>query len=196
MHGVQRNAFMGKCQSKGIRPGEDKTLQAQLAQPDRYVARRDLIFADDETKISFTPHGWTGLQECIRPGDTVVASLDRFSSHFEEGIAIEADLTRRGIRIVAIKENIDTRPGIDGAAFYRRILLAHGDCLERSTGAPMTVSQQQAEKQGRKPGRPPALDGEGIAEARRLYAGNGPVRRTARTLGVAAGTVKRALGLG
>lgn len=32
-----------------------------------YVARRELIFADGETKISFTPHGWTSSRSASDP---------------------------------------------------------------------------------------------------------------------------------
>ena len=60
-------------------------------------------------------------------GDTiVVAFLDRFSRNFEEGVAIQADLTRRDIGIVAIREQIDTREGSAAANFFRRAMLARG----------------------------------------------------------------------
>ena len=59
--------------------------------------------------------GWKDLLSRVQPGDTiVVAFLDRFSRNFEEGVAIQADLTRRNIGIVAIRENIDTREGSVG----------------------------------------------------------------------------------
>ena len=63
----------------------------------------------------------------VQPGDTVVvAFLDRFSRNFEEGVAIQADLTRRDIAIVAIREQIDTRDGSAAANFFRRAMLAQG----------------------------------------------------------------------
>ena len=63
----------------------------------------------------------------LQPGDTVVvAFLDRFSRNFEEGVRIQADLTRRDIGIVAVRENIDTREGSAAAKFFRRSMLAQG----------------------------------------------------------------------
>ena len=54
--------------------------------------------------------GWQDLMSRVQPGDTiVVAFLDRFSRNFEEGVAIQSDLPRRNIGIVAIREQIDTR---------------------------------------------------------------------------------------
>ena len=56
----------------------------------------------------------------------VVAFLDRFSRTFEEGVRIQAELTRRDVGNVAIKENIDTREGSAAAKFFRRSMLAQG----------------------------------------------------------------------
>ena len=57
----------------------------------------------------------------VQPGDTiVVAFLDRFSSNFEEGVRIQAELTARDIGIVALRENIDTSDGSAAAKFFRR----------------------------------------------------------------------------
>ena len=175
---------------------DEGALEPQLRRLRQYGLPSNLILADDETATAATRPGWTELLGLAQPGDTIVVSgQDRFSSRFEEGIAIQADLTRRGIWIVAIEEDLDTRDGSPGAQYYRRILLAHGDYQEQSASELIKDGSQETKRQGRGPGRPPALDGEGIAEARRLYAGNGSIRRTARTLGVAADTVKKAVGL-
>jgi hypothetical protein len=61
------------------------------------------------------------------PNYTVdVAWLDRFSRNFEEGVRSQAELTRRDIGIVAIRENIDSREGSAAAKFFRRSMLAQG----------------------------------------------------------------------
>lgn len=45
-----------------------------------------------------------------QPGDTiVVAFLDRFSRHFEEGVRLQAELTERDIDSVAIGEQLHQR---------------------------------------------------------------------------------------
>ena len=177
-HHPQSIAF-GYARAGGT-DSDGRVLEPQLRRLRQYGIPSNLILADDETATTATRPGWTELLGLAQPGDTIVVSgQDRFSSRFEEGIAIQADLTRRGIWIVAIQENIDTRPDMEGAVFYRRILLAHGDYQERSARELIKDGTQETKKQGRGPGRPPALDQEGIAEARRLYAGNGSVRRTA-----------------
>ena len=44
----------------------------------------------------------------------------------EVGVSIQADLTRRNIGIVTIRENIDTREGSAAAKLFRRSILAQG----------------------------------------------------------------------
>ena len=56
----------------------------------------------------------------------MVAFLDRLSRNFEDGVRIQAELTRRNFGIVAIRENIDTREGSAAAKFFRRSMLAQG----------------------------------------------------------------------
>ncbi len=41
----------------------------------------------------------------------MVTFLDRLFRNFEDGVRIQAELTRRNIGIVAIRENVDTREG-------------------------------------------------------------------------------------
>ena len=63
----------------------------------------------------------------IQERDTiVVAFLDRLSRNFEDGVRIQAELTRRNIGIVAIRENIDTRDRSAVAKFIRRSMPAQG----------------------------------------------------------------------
>ena len=48
--------------------------------------------------------GWQELMTRVQEGDTtVVAFLDRLSRNFEDGVRIQAELTRRNIGIVAIR---------------------------------------------------------------------------------------------
>ena len=46
--------------------------------------------------------------------------------NFEDDVRIQAELTRRNIGIVAIREKIDTRQGSATAKFFRRSMLAQG----------------------------------------------------------------------
>ena len=67
---------------------------------EQHGVRKDLIFVfvDDITGTTFKRPGWEQLMERVQPGGTiVVCNLARFSRNFEEGVANEADLTRRKI---------------------------------------------------------------------------------------------------
>ena len=134
--------------------------------------------------------------ERVHPGDTIVVVWqDRFSRNFEDGVAIEKDLTERGIWIYSIRENIDTRDGSAGAKFFRRMMLSQGAYQADSTSERIRAGLDRAKAEGKKLGRPPALDQERILEAQRIYAENSSIRRTARIMNVSQGTVKKALGL-
>ena len=57
--------------------------------------RRDLVFTDEASGRTMDRPGWQDLMSRVQPGDTVVvAFLDRFSRNFEEGVAIQAGLTK------------------------------------------------------------------------------------------------------
>ena len=106
---------------------DSKNLETQLRELDAHGIRRDLVFTDEANGRTMDRPGWQDLMSRVQPGDTiVVAFLDRFSRNFEEGVAIQADLTRRDIAIVAIREQIDNRESSAAANFFRRAMLAQG----------------------------------------------------------------------
>ena len=89
-----------------------------------------------------------------------MAFLDRFSRNFEEGVAIQADLTRRDIAIVAMREQIDTREGSAAANFFRRAMLAQGAYQVESASERIRMGLERARAGGKRIGRPPALSPE------------------------------------
>ena len=57
----------------------------------------------------------------VRTSDTIiVAWLDRFGRNFDEGVRIQAELTKQDIGIVAIRENINTAADSATAKLFRR----------------------------------------------------------------------------
>ena len=61
------------------------------------------------TSSSMSRPAWNELMAGVRPNDTiVVAWLDRFSRHFDDGVRIQAELTQQKIGIIAIREEINT----------------------------------------------------------------------------------------
>ena len=175
----------------------EKNLDTQLYQLDQHGIRRDLIYSDDITGMSFIRPGWNKLMEQVQPGDViVVCNLARLGRHFEESVAIQYDLTKRGIWIISLQEGINTADENAGARFYRRTLLATGALHAESTSEQIKRGLDRARRDGKRFGRPPALSPERQAEARNIYARTKSIRATAKAMKVAQGTVKRALEAG
>ena len=106
---------------------ESKNLDTQLILLSEHGIRPDLVHSDVASGRNLQRPGWQELMTRVQEGDTiVVAFLDRLSRNFEDGVRIQAELTRRNIGIVAIRENIDTREGSAAAKFFRRSMLAQG----------------------------------------------------------------------
>ena len=89
----------------------------------------------------------------VRPNDTVlVAWLDRVSRNFDEGVKVQAELTKQGIGIVAIREGINRADDSAAAKFFRRMMLAQGAYQVESTSEPIKAGLERAKAEGRKPG--------------------------------------------
>ena len=171
-----------------------KNLETQLRILAEYGIRDHLVFSDVASGRSLQRPGWQALMEVLQPGDTVaVAFLDRFSRNFEEGVRIQANLTRRDIGIVAIRENIDTREGSAAAKFFRRSMLAQGAYQVDSTSERIKLGLERARAEGKRVGRQPALSGEQMEQCQRMAEEGAGLRQIARLLGCSPATVKKAL---
>ena len=79
------------------------------------------------TSSSMSRPAWDKLIAQVRPNDTiVVAWLDRFSRNFDEGVRIQAELTKQEIGIISIREDINTADDSTAAKLFRRMMLAQG----------------------------------------------------------------------
>ncbi len=173
---------------------DSKNLETQLRILADHGIRDHLVFTDVASGRSLQRPGWQALVEVLQPGDTVtVAFLDRFSRNFEEGVRIQADLTRQDIGIVAIRENIDTREGGAAAKFFRRSMLAQGAFQVDSDSKRIKLGLERARAEGRRVGRPPALNGEKLEQCRRMTEEGAGLRQIARVLGCSPATVRKAL---
>ena len=173
-----------------------RNLETQLHILREHGIRDEHTLTDVMTGSSMSRPAWNELMTRVRPHDTiVVAWLDRFSRNFDEGVKIQADLTKQQIGIVSIREDINTADDIAAAKLFQRMMLAQGAYQVESTGERIRAGIDRARAEGRKPGRPPALTPEQVQECRRMYAETPSIRRVARILGVSQGTVKRALDL-
>ena len=159
---------------------DEKNLETQPYALERHGVRKDLIFVDDIMGTTFKRPGWEQLVERVQPGDTiVVCNLGRFSRHFEEGVAIEADLTRRKIWIISLQEGTNTADVSASAKHYRRPMLSHGAFLADSTSEPFPRRPEPSQGGGEKAWAVPASTPEQIAGCQRIYAENPSIRRVA-----------------
>ena len=145
--------------------------------------------------------GWHALNARLAEGDTLlVASIDRIGRRWLDTVTAVLDLQRRGIRLRSLAETeaqwaryLDAAPD-SPEAFIGSILAqfaawtAHQEVesISRRTRAGL----EKARAQGKRLGRPPALTEEQISSASYLRATGISDRAIARTLGVAASTVK------
>ena len=111
--------------SKAVDESNNRDTQLMLLA--EHGIRPDLVYSDSASGRNLQRPGWQELITRVQEGETiVVAFLDRLSRNFEDGVRIQAELTRRNIGIVAIGGNIDTREGSAAAKFFRRSMLAQG----------------------------------------------------------------------
>ena len=173
-----------------------RNLETQIHLLQEFGVREEHIFADEMTGSSMSRPAWNELLTRMLPSDTVVVAwLDRFSQNFEEGVRIQAELTKQNIGIVAIGEHINTADYSAAAKLFRRMMLAQGAYQVESTSERIKAGLDRARAEGRKPGRPPILTTEQVEECRQMYAETPSICRVARVMKVCQGTVKRALEL-
>ena len=119
--------------------------------------------------------------------------MDRFSRNFEEGVKIQADLTKQQIGIISVKEDINTTDDSSAAKYFRRMMMANGAYQVDATSERVKAGLDRARAEGKRLGRPRALTREQVQECQRMYAETPSIRRVARILGVSQGTMKRTL---
>ena len=173
---------------------EARNLGTQLGILADHGIREDLIFSDVASGRTMNRTGWMDLMSRVQPGDTiVVAFLDRFSRNFEEGVRIQAELTGRGIGIVAVRESIDASDGSAVAKFFRRSMLAQGASQVDSASERIRLGLDRARAGGKQVGRPPALTQDQVEQCRRMADEGAGLRQIARVMTCSPATVKKAL---
>ena len=175
---------------------ESKNLDTQLMLLAEHGIPHELVYSDVANGRNLQRPSWQELMNRVQEGDTiVVALLDRLSRNFEDGVRIQAELTRRNIGIVAIRENIDTREGSAAAKFFRRSMLAQGAYQVDSPSQRIRLGLDRARASGKRVGRPPALSHEQVEQCRRMAGEGSGLRHIARVMGCSPATVKKAMGL-
>ena len=173
---------------------EARNLETQLGILADQGIRKDLIFSDVASGRTMNRTAWLDLMSRVQPGDTiVVAFLDRFSRNFEEGVRIQAELTGRGIGVVAVRESIDTSGDGAAAKYFRRSMLAQGAYQVDSASERTKLGLERARGNGKKVGRPPALNPDQVEQCRRMADEGSGLRHIARVIQCSPATIKKAL---
>ena len=151
---------------------DDRNLETQLRELANHGIRQELIFSDMMTgRLMFRP-GWDELMARVQPNDTIVEVwLDRFSRNFDEGIRVQADLANRNIGIMAIKEGIDSDDSA-AAKLFRRTMMAN-DIYQVEPTSERIAELEQANADGKKPGRRSALTPEQVQKCWRTRSAGG-----------------------
>lgn len=127
----------------------------------------------------------------LRPGDTlVVLSLDRLGRSLQDLITIVADLRRRGVGFRSLRESLDTTTA--GGRLIFHVFAALAEFIRELIVEGTNDGLAAARARGQQLGRPPAMDAEMIARARRMLTQpEETVSSIAKLLGVSRATLYR-----
>jgi len=151
------------------------------------------IFAD---KLSGKTADRPELAACLdylRAGDTlVVPSLDRLSRSLQDLITIVAGMRRRGVGFRSLHEALDTTTS--GGRLVFHVFAALAEFIRELIVEGTREGLDAARARGQRFGRPPAMTGEQIRQARDLLTlpGNS-ISSIARLLGVSRSTIYKHL---
>jgi DNA invertase Pin-like site-specific DNA recombinase len=129
----------------------------------------------------------------LQQGDSLVVwKLDRLGRRMVETVQTVEDLSKRGIEVESLTENIDTRTPSGRAMLGMLATMAQ---YERDTIRERTIAGQKAARNaGKRFGRPKALTADQIAHAAKLVEdGEKTIPQAARLLNVGVSTLYRAL---
>ncbi len=174
------------------------------------VSTRDQDPASQERELTaagavrvFVDHGessrfrdrpqWLACLDYLRPGDTlIVRALDRIAGTTTMAIQTITELHERGVNIKSLTEpDIDTTTPMGRALFGIVAVFAQlrVDTIRDNTRRGL----EHARTKGRFGGRPTVMSAERVAAAVQLRATGTSITAIARTLGVGASSVTRAL---
>lgn len=128
----------------------------------------------------------------IKDGDEIVIwKLDRLGRSLTDLIKLVEDFNSKGVNLVSLTENIDTRTPSGRLFFHFMASMAQ---FERDLiSQRVTAGMEAAKAEGRHVGRKPSLDRMKVEAAVKLYEGGQSADQIGEVLGVSYKTVQRAL---
>lgn len=172
----------------------EQSPAAQEAELRAAGATRVFVDHGESSRIAERPQ-WLACRDYLRTGDTlVIRALDRVAGSEVMAIEVIRELGAAGVRLRSLTEpflDVDTSTPMGEAIVGIMAVLAQ---LRVSTIRENTRrGLAHARNQGRVGGRPSVMTPERVAAAVRLRADEESVAKIARTLGVGASSVARAL---
>lgn len=136
------------------------------------------------------------LIEFARPGDeAVVLRLDRLGRDIRNVLSVVDELTRKGIALVSISENIDGTTPSGRLAFHMLAALSQYELEQKRLAC--EAGRRAAVSRGRLGGRPRSLDEGKMRVARALIADQRlSMKEVAAQVGCAPSTLYRSIGCG
>lgn len=136
--------------------------------------------------------GWQKLFAQMRAGDTLVVwKLDRVGRSLVNLVNTLADLDKRGIGFRSLHDSIDTKT--PAGRLQMQMLAAFAEYEHAMIAERTRAGQRRAQADGIKFGRPSALSGDQLAEAKRLKGEGRTNRQIAGLFGVGFSTLTRAI---
>lgn len=172
----------------------EQNPDAQEAELTEVGAERVFIDHGESSRIADRPQ-WVACLDYLRPGDTlVIRALDRIAGTELMAIELIRDLGRRGIRLRSLTEpflDVDTSTPMGEAIVGIMAVLAQlrVSTIQENTRRGLAFARAQ----GRVGGRPSVMTPERVAAALRMRAQGDSIATIARTFGVGASSVSRAL---
>lgn len=177
----------------------DQRLDAQVDALRRYAASRE-----GYALVEFSDHAISGRKDrrpgldallaACRRGEVqvvVVAALDRLARSLSHLARLGEELGALGVELVSLRESIDTRTPTGRAMFGMCATFAalEADLIRERT----TQGLAAARRRGVRLGRPPVLDSDAVARARRMREAGQSLRYIAGILDVSKDAVAVAL---
>ena len=173
--------------SKGAASAADQMQALQAANCDKLI--------EEEVGKKDLPE-LRRMVEASRPGDVLaVTSLDRLAPSMLELLTDLAELSGRGIEVLSLKEQLDTRRFSDSGNELSKLLRSIVSSERRFLVERIQEGRASAVRKGVKLGRRSKLSADQVAHARSLIDLGEGGRAVARTFSVSEATLYRALRL-